>query len=340
MCVVLCAAKIIHDYDKLSEDISSIKVDEVKATNLLMSNADSKRRPPMPVVVGVARSGTTLLRLMLDAHSQLAVTHETGFIPSLGAPASPLRRAFMKGLGLRRDTREEFQRALIGQVNWEDFHVSAESLREALREVEPFNAADGLRCFFRLYAARFGKPRWGDKTPSYCVQLKRVLSVLPEARFVHIIRDGRDASLSVRGLHFAPGQDMVTLASHWARDIHTARRQASHCTHYLEVRYEDLLLDTTAVLRRVCEFVELEYEPAMERYYTTAPERIGELLARRDRNGKVLVTREARLRNNHLTTMPPQRERIDRWKSEMSREERATFKRVAGSLLEELGYEV
>lgn len=306
----------------------------------MTNNTDSQTRPPMPVVVGVARSGTTLLRLMLDAHSQLAVTHETGFIPSLGAPSSPLRRAFMKGLGRRRDAREEFYRALINEVNWGDFHVSAEGLREALRGVEPFNAADGLRCFFRLYAARFGKPRWGDKTPSYCVQLKGVSSVLPEARFVHIIRDGRDASLSVRGLHFSPGNDMFTLASHWAQQIRTARSQARRCTHYLEIKYEDLLLDTTAVLRRVCDFVELEYEPEMERYYTTAPERIGELRERRDRDGKVVVTHEARMRNNRLTTMPPQRERIGRWKSEMSREERATFERVAGSLLEELSYEV
>jgi hypothetical protein len=301
----------------------------------------------MPVVVGVARSGTTLLRLMLDAHSQLAVTHETGFIPSLRALSSPLGLGVysrlgdvIKGLGRRRERREEFYRTLTGLVNWGDFHVPAESLRESLREVEPFNVADGLRSFFRLYAARFGKPRWGDKTPNYCLQLRRVAAVLPEARFVHIIRDGRDASLSVRGLHFSPGNDIATLASHWARRVRAARRQSRRCPHYLEVRYEDLLLDTTAVLRRVCEFVQLDYEPGMERYYLNAPERIGELEPRHDRDGNVLVTREARRRNHRLTAQPPQPERIARWKSEMSRAERATFKRIAGTLLEELGYEV
>lgn len=301
----------------------------------------------MPVVVGVARSGTTLLRLMLDAHSQLAVTHETGFVPSLCTLSSPLHRGFysqmggvIKGLGWRRSLREEFYRTLTGHVNWEDFHVPAESLRESLREVEPFNVTDGLRSFFCLYAARFDKPRWGDKTPNYCLHLRRVAAMLPEARFVHIIRDGRDASLSVRGLYFAPGSDIETLASHWVRLIRTARHQSRRCPHYLEVRYEDLLLDTTAVLRRICAFVELDYEPGMEQYYMNAPERIGELEVRRDREGKVVVTRETRQHNHRLTAQPPQRERIDRWKTEMSEEERATFKRIAGALLEELGYEV
>jgi hypothetical protein len=78
----------------------------------------------------------------------------------------------------------------------------------------------------------------------------------------------------------------------------------------------------------------------MERYYASAPERIGELEARRDRVGNVVVMRETRRHNHRLTAQPPQRERIGRWKSEMSREERATFKRIAGTLLEELGYEV
>lgn len=309
--------------------------------------AAATRHPPMPVVVGVARSGTTLLRLMLDAHSQLAVTHETGFITSLRALSSPLHRGFysrlggvVKGAGWRRGLREEFYRTLTGHVNWEDFHVPAERLREALREVEPFNVGDGLRTFFCLYAARFGKPRWGDKTPNYCLHLRRVAATLPEARFVHIIRDGRDASLSVRGLYFSPGNDIEALASHWVRLVRAARRQSRHCPHYLEVRYEDLLLDTTEVLRRVCSFVELDYEPGMELYYANAPERIGELAPRRDHAGNVVVTRETRQHNHRLTAQPPQRERIGRWKSEMSSAERATFKRIAGPLLEELGYEV
>lgn len=301
----------------------------------------------MPVVVGVGRSGTTLLRLMLDAHPGLAMTHETGFIPALHTLCSPLHRGFysrlrttVQGHGWADSLREEFLRLLTSQPNWDDFHIPQEQLRESLIQLEPFNVSDGLRTFFRLYAARFGKPRWGDKTPNYCLHLGTIEQILPESRFIHIIRDGRDASLSVRGLHFAPGRDIESLASHWVRTINEARLQSRRCSHYLEVRYEDLVLNTTTVLRKICTFAELDYDAGMEQYYKSAPVRISELEPTRDRRGNILVTRETRQQTNRLTTQPPQPDRIARWKSDMTQDERATFKRIAGALLADLGYEV
>lgn len=301
----------------------------------------------MPIVVGVGRSGTTLLRLMLDAHPNLAMTHETGFIPSMQGLSSPLHLGFysrlktaVRGHGWTQSLREEFIRLLTSQPNWNDFHIHREQLRESLTQLEPFNISDGLRIFFRLYAARFDKPRWGDKTPNYCLHLGTIAQILPETRFIHIIRDGRDASLSVRGLHFAPGHDMETLASHWVSTITAARLQSRRCSHYLEVRYEDLVLDTTTVLRKICAFTELDYDAGMEEYYKSAPLRISELEPTRDRRGNILVTRETRQQTNRLTTQPPRPERVARWKSELTEDERATFKRIAGALLEDLGYEV
>jgi hypothetical protein len=301
----------------------------------------------MPIVVGVGRSGTTLLRLMLDAHPDLAMTHETGFIPALHALGSPLHRGFysrlrtaVQGHGWAGSLREQFLRLLTSQPNWSDFHIDREQLRESLTQLEPFNVSDGLRIFFRLYAARFGKPRWGDKTPNYCLHLGTIEQILPESRFIHIIRDGRDVSLSVRGLHFAPGRDMETLASHWVRTINAARLQSRRCSHYLEVRYEDLVLDTTTVLRKICAFAGLDYDAGMEKYYKGAPVRINELEPTRDRHGNVLVTRETRQQTNRLTKQPPQPDRVARWKSDMTQDERATFTRIAGALLEDLGYEV
>ena len=284
---------------------------------------------------------------MLDAHPDLAMTHEASFLPLVRTLCSPLHRGFysrlrtaVQGHGWADSLREEFLRLLTNQPNWSDFHIPREQLRESLGQLEPFNVPDGLRAFFRLYAARFGKPRCGDKTPNYCRHLGTIEQILPESRFIHIIRDGRDASLSVRGLHFAPGSDMETLASHWVQTVNAARHQARRCSHYLEVRYEDLVLDTTTVLRKVCAFIELGYDSSMEQYYKSAPVRISELEPTRDRHGNVQVTRETRQQTNRLTTQPPQPERVARWKSDMTQDECATFKRIAGALLEDLGYEV
>lgn len=287
---------------------------------------------PMPVVVGSPRSGTTLLRFMLDSHPQLAVPPETGFLKL--APS-------LKGTGGR--LRERFFRAVVGfppeAPAWPDFEIPAETFRAALEGIEPFNAADGFRTFYRLYAARFGKERYGDKTPFYCTELRTIRRVLPEARFVHIIRDGRDAALSLRGMWFSPGHEIETQAAYWRANVLAARRAGAGRADYLEVRYEDLILDPRSVLRRVCSFVALDYDEAMLDYHRRTPERLKEHKGRTRADGTILSTREQRLGQQRLTTAPPDPARVFAWKAAMPQDERERFRRVAGDLLKELGYE-
>src|SRR5687767_7251824 len=142
-------------------------------------------RQPAPFVVGVSRSGTTLLRLMLDAHPQLTIPPETHFVPEL-----------IRAAGRRRASAEGLAEIIVSQRQWGDFGVDEAELRlrlEALDRVEP---AGALRAFYGLYAEKQGKPRWGDKTPIYVEHMRGIAKALPEARFVHLIRDGRDVALS------------------------------------------------------------------------------------------------------------------------------------------------
>src|SRR4029434_6926754 len=136
-----------------------------------------------PFIVGVPRSGTTLLRIMLDAHPQLAIPPETGFLSRLVR----LPWLWAAGLGRRR-----LLTIITRAESWPDFHLDAHALAEALDAVKPFTLADGLRAFYRLYAARFNKSLWGDKTPLYGRHAYSIARLLPEARFIHLIRDGRD----------------------------------------------------------------------------------------------------------------------------------------------------
>jgi hypothetical protein len=299
----------------------------------------------MPIIVGVARSGTTLLRLMLDAHSELAITHEAGFVPAVSNLANPLSRMFYRRVGhaiklgnWSSSLREEFCRTFTTASNWNDFHVSDENFRQALSLIEPFTIAEGVRTFFQFYARRFDKPRWGDKTPFYNQYLRTVESVLPEAHFIHIIRDGRDAALSGKGLPFVAG-DLEEIGRNWSQQILNTRRQARSCRHYLEVKYEDLLLKTTEVLQKICAFIDLDYEQGMERYYRQAPERMAELSDTYNSDGSVAAAKEARLQRHRLTAQPPEPSRIGRWKTEMTNEELSRFNKVAGPVLRELGYE-
>ena len=286
----------------------------------------------MPIIVGAPRSGTTLLRFMLDSHPNLAIPPETGFMalaPQLTGEGEALRNTFFTSVTTFPD----------GAPVWPDFQVPPESFRRALHEIDPFTIADGYRTFYRMYAARFGKPRWGDKTPRYGFHLQLIQSLLPEASFIHLIRDGRDVALSLRPLWFSPGSDMETLAQHWKDAVVAGRSQGAACRRYVEVRYEDLVTDPSGVLSSLCAFVDLDFDPAMLRYYERTPSRLREHGARLLADGREVVSHEQRLGQQRMTMAPPDPHHAGAWKKTMSADERARFSRVAGDLLTDLGYE-
>lgn len=287
----------------------------------------------MPIIVGSPRSGTTLLRLMLDAHSELAIPPETGFL-TLG-----------QGLrGTADKLRENFYQAIVNYgepiPSWADFDISQEDFWSALSEIKPFTVSDGFRTFYQIYATQRKKKRWGDKTPIYCKHIETIRQVLPEARFIHIIRDGRDAALSLRHLWFSPGWDIETQASYWRDCVVAARLAGVGYADYMEIRYEDLVLNTRAVLERVCAHVDLAFEDSMLKYYEQAPERLKEHKGRSRSDGTTFLTQEERLRQQQRVTQPLDPSCVFAWKRTMNVGERRKFEFVAGDLLKELGYEV
>jgi Sulfotransferase family len=302
-----------------------------RPTNQTSRDTPDMNTGSMPVIVGAPRSGTTLLRFMLDAHPDVAIPPETGFL-MLGGSFRSVEDAL----------REEFFEAVTtfppDAPAWTDFGISRERFWSLLQEVTPFTVAEGYRVFYRAYAERFGKRRLGDKTPMYCLHLRAIEEILPEAHFIHVIRDGRDVALSLRHTWFSPGHDIETLAEHWTRCVTAARQQGAHCRHYLEIRFEDLIHESRAVLTRVCAFLDLPYSPEMLAYHRRTRERLTEHGDRRRPDGTLVVSHAGRLRQQALTMQPPQRSRVQSWRKQMSRGEQSRFEAVAGRLLGELGY--
>jgi Sulfotransferase family len=285
-------------------------------------------RQPAPFVVGVGRSGTTLLRMMLDAHPQLAVPPETQFLPELLDAADRGARG------------AELTEAITSARNWDDFRLDRERLAERIGEEA--DAAEALRSFYGLYAERRGKPRWGDKTPKHVTRMPRIAATLEEARFVHLIRDGRDVALSRRRRGMGAAKPMAETAELWRRRIARARTQARRLRgRYLELRFEDLVADPEPALRSACDLIELEYDPAMLDYHDGAAGRLAELGTDLDEaGGRIARSGGERLASHALATEPPRGERTGAWRSEMSEADRREFESVAGSLLAELGYDV
>jgi Sulfotransferase family len=276
-----------------------------------------------------------MLRMMLDSHGQLALPFETQLLPEL------IDASHEPGV-----TPESLAELLVTHRRWADFGLDADEMRGAFAAVRPFDLAEAVREFYRAYARTQGKPRWGDKSPGYSLHMRKIERLLPEAHFVHLIRDGRDVRLSQlrRGTN-PPGAGKH--ARRWKQRVQTGRRQGAKVPHYIEVRYEELVTDPEPQLRRICEFVALDFDPAMLSYHERAGERLGEIdrdlaagqeLA--DPRERPLFQAEERLEFHRLTREPPRPDRIAKWRREMPAEDLAAFERVAGELLVELGYEL
>jgi hypothetical protein len=315
-------------------------VSPVTALRRLLGRRDGGRgadpvRPPVPFVVGAPRSGTTMLRLMLDAHPDLAIPPETYFITKAAKRWNRPRKAFR-----RRDPVEVYLETVTEHKRWPDFHLDADAFRERVRETRPEDLGDAVRAFYEMYAEKVGKPRWGDKTPFYVRKMEVIEEVLPEARFIHLVRDGRAVALSIKDLWFGP-DTIPECAEFWVARIDEAREKAGQVDHYIEVRYEDLVRDPEPELRRIAEFVELPWDERMVRYYEHVDERIAietppEEIAP---DGRVVSTEE-RKKIMENVSRPPDPSRVDRWKTDMAPEDQASFEAIAGPRLKELGYPV
>ena len=213
------------------------------------------------IVLGVRRSGTTLLRVMLDRNAALAVPDESYFVPQLARR----HRGTVDPAAFVEDLRR-----LPTLVEW---GLSPEAVASRLRP--RMTTGDAIAAVFEAYAADRGKRRWGDKTPLYMQHLGLLERLFPSALFDHLIRDGRDAALSFLSVPagimtegWGYPRDAAGFAAQWATEVRAARALGARLgrDRYLELRYEALVADPAAELRRVCSFAGLEYDDAMLGY--------------------------------------------------------------------------
>jgi hypothetical protein len=273
-------------------------------------------------VVGAARSGTTLLQRMLDAHPLLAVVNETYWLP----------RKYRERTGLTRDglvTSALFP-LLLDSPKFERMGFSEDDLRRIAGDGAPVRYADFVSRLFGEYAARQGKHLAGDKTPGYVRRMARLHELWPEARFVHIIRDPRDVCLSMLdwpGGERTAGQfgtwqldRAVSSALYWGYSVAMGREagMALGPGVYVETRYEDLVTSTEAELGRLCEFLGISFDPAMQSYH-------------------VGRTRPKPGRSSKAQWLPPTPGLRD-WTTQLAAHDIAAIQVAAGELLREFGY--
>jgi hypothetical protein len=289
-------------------------------------------RGPMPVIVGCPRSGTTLLAVMLDSHPQIAIPPETAFLPELP------RLAEKAGTALRREFFALLTTDRWNVSNWNDLGIDKDAYWRRLCALQTFSITGGLRALYGMYADGLGKRLYGEKTPADTHCMPQIEAYLPEARFIHIVRDPRDVVLSLR--RTTAGRSVEGTAQIWVDMVSLARASGTQVGHYHEVRYEDLVLAPEAELRSICDFLELDYASQMLDYRTSGARHVGHLGDRLLPGGRATVPRESRARLHENLAQPLRKDRVHNWRQEMSADDRAKVEAIAAPLMREIGYEI
>jgi hypothetical protein len=182
-------------------------------------------------IVGCHSSGTTPLRLMLDSHLNIACGPETRFLPDFAH--------------LTRDS-------------WE--HVSLYGFPKEYWHRKIAELFDGIKSD---YAASKGKRRWADKTPRYALSLDYIDELFPTCQIIHVIRDGRDVVVSHKHRRGYPSA--LKAIEKWPRYIRAARAVGNSLPswRYREVRYENLVNETEAVMRELLDFLGEPWDPSV-----------------------------------------------------------------------------
>jgi hypothetical protein len=263
-----------------------------------------------PIVIGgCGRSGTTILRVILDTHSRVACGPESNLFTRVSMPHGD--PAYLDRLAERFDMSRG---RVVDLLETSSCH------------------AEFIERFFERYALASGKSRIAEKTPNNVHRIGWVFRHFPRARFVHMIRDGRDAVCSLRThpRHRVVDGRLVPVETdnpidmcveRWVTDVAAGLRWRGD-PRYFEVRYEDLVRDREATLRELMLCLGLEWEPALL-----------------DHDKVKSASRDAtRFPQNPEANRPVYSSAIGRWQTDLSAAEKAAVERRAGRLLRDLGY--
>lgn len=270
---------------------------------------------PYVFIVGCPRSGTTLLQRIVDAHPQIAITPESHWIP----------RLFDKRRGLTREgwVTPGLITHLIGQPEFDALGIEHEILHALVNNSDNISYADFVAGIFDVYGKARNKTLVGNKTPGFVRRLGTLHALWHRARFVHLIRDGRDVYLSTKHRVLKnpkPGvfdtweeSPATTAAVWWEWNVREGKQAASWLGPelYYEMHYESLVAHPVKECAALCTFLDLPYDDALLRFH------------------------EGQTKPRAARPITPG---LRDWKTQMSTEEEERFEAAAGDLLDELGY--
>lgn len=284
-------------------------------------------------VLGNPRSGTSLLRLLLTSHSSIIIPPECGFILWLYPKYSKWNIDCSKDF----DTIKKFCDDLFSCKKIETWGLERSRLIQEIARIKPKNYNLLCECIYILYGDVVGKKSiiWGDKNNYYLHFLDDLLTIFPDAKFLHIVRDGRDVACSYRnamslcsGSPYAPNLPLgiQEISLEWKDSVdkiniffNKLRDNKCHT-----IKYEDLVMDSVKTLQNVCQWLGVPYESCMLNFYIE--------------NKQKKLEPELTLDWKQKTLLPIKTDSVGQYEKQMHDMDQVLFLKNAKDVLEKYNY--
>ncbi len=271
-------------------------------------------------IIGTQRSGSNLLRLMLNQSAKIVAPHP----PHILQVFSPLLDRYGD-----LDQTDHFQELVqdvcqlisTNPVPWQWVPPSPEHLIQACTQP---SLPELFRRIYEYHAQQTGADTWCCKSMANVHRIESLEQTGIQARYLHLVRDGRDVAASFQRAMIGE-KHLYHLAQKWKLDQQVALQWKSKLPEdrYLQIQYERLLTEPETVLAEVCAFAELPYEPVrMLTYYET--------------KASQLAAHSGYMWSN--LNQPILRNNIGKYQQQLGAEGILLFESVAGEMLEQLGY--
>ncbi len=255
-------------------------------------------------IVGVGRSGTSMLQSMLNAHRDITFPPETHFI-----------RSYLSGKNKFGSVKE----TMLSDPNLLKLNLPLREIIERNSNLESF-----YKDLLQEYMLRQGKKYVGDKDPKNIEYLKLIHSVFPQAIIIHIYRDPRAVIASRIKAKWSQGRPLWQHILAYKAQLAYGRQKGSELFElYVEVKYEKLLEKTEEELKKICSTLDLEYDSNMVEFYKSSAD--------------VVQGEEISWKQNCFN--PVMLQNIDKWKNELSEEQIKSIELVLDNEMKMLGYD-
>lgn len=279
-----------------------------------MGDLSYSKRPIF--IVGIPRSGTTLIRAMLSSHPRITISPETHYLSIW------MRRLGHLDVGCPQGF-EAFWREFVQTDQFSHLDIDPDTTRTRILGYGPVTHRTIFTGLMEGFAGKMGKPRWGEKTPRHYLHIDTLLEWFPKARVIYLVRDPRAVVSSMLATPWG-GRDTEISVQEWLQCLRIMGKwEEDERVHV--VAYEQLVSDPEQQLRRICRFLDEEYSPAM---------------GDRSQADLLLEKRQGWARQAVAEALKPlSQDSITKWRSNLSGYQVAVIEHLARREMLSLGYE-